>query len=243
MCTVSFVSGKNCVIITSNRDEHIQRKNAAAPAVEIRNNKKIIFPKDAKAGGTWFAAAGNSNVAVLLNGAFVKHTANPPYRKSRGLILLDIIESDNPFLFFKQVGLQQIEPFTVVLYQAGLLYELRWDGTSKYDKLLTVSGNYIWSSATLYTDDIIAERKDKFDKFISNNENITVEMIHNFHNSNQGDEENGFIIDRDTGMKTFSISQAVIGPKQIEFLHDDLLQNKQQHEILPLTNKFTSEKI
>ncbi len=243
MCTVSFVSVKNSVFITSNRDEHIQRKNAAAPHFENRNDKKIIFPKDGKAGGTWFAAVGNGNVAVLLNGAFVKHTANPPYRKSRGLILLDIIESDDPYLFFKALDLQQIEPFTVVLYQTGLLYELRWDGIKKYDKQLPASSNYIWSSATLYSDDIIEERKNKFNQFISNHEKMTVEMIHNFHNSNQGDEENGFIINRDTGMKTFSITQAVISPQQIEFLHDDLLQDKQYSEILPLTSKFTREEI
>jgi hypothetical protein len=232
MCTVSFVRANDSVIITSNRDEHIQRENAAAPSFHILPGKKIIFPKDARAGGTWFAAADNGAVAVLLNGAFKKHIAKPPYRKSRGLILLEMIESDQPLSFFKTLDLDNIEPFTVVLYQPKLLYELRWDGTNKHEKQLDVSSNYIWSSSTLYSDEIIAQREKLFEKFIQAPAGITASGIHNFHNSNNGDVENGFIIDRETGMKTFSITQAVVKYDAVKFLHNDLLQQKQYTETM-----------
>jgi len=243
MCTVSFVSVKDSIIITSNRDEHIQRETAAAPDFEMLGEKKIIFPKDAKAGGTWFAAGNNGAVVVLLNGAFVKHTSSPPYRKSRGLILLDIIEADDPYSFFKEMNLLNIEPFTVILYQSVSLYELRWDGDNKHEKKLNAVGKYIWSSATLYTDEVIAERKNKFDQFIQANTDITAGSIFDFHNSNQGDAENGFIINRDTGMKTFSITQAIIGTDLVDFYHTDLLQDRQYEEILPINSKLKSEKI
>ena len=225
---------KDAVIITSNRDEHIQRKTAAAPAFHLLPNKKIIFPKDAKAGGTWFAAAGNGVVAVLLNGAFIKHIARPPYRKSRGLVLLDIIEAADPFLFFKEIDLHNIEPFTVILFQAATLRELRWDGNDKHEKLLDSSANYIWSSATLYSDEVINVRKNLFDRFIKTEKNLTVESIHDFHRYNHGDDENGFVINRQTGMKTFSITQAVIKKDTIKFLHTDLLQPQQFEETLVL---------
>lgn len=225
---------KDAVIITSNRDEHIQRKTAAAPAFHLLPNKKIIFPKDAKAGGTWFAAAGNGVVAVLLNGAFIKHIARPQYRKSRGLVLLDIIEAADPFLFFKEIDLHNIEPFTVILFQAATLRELRWDGNDKHEKLLDSSANYIWSSATLYSDEVINVRKNLFDQFIKTAKNLTVESIHDFHRYNHGDDENGFVINRQTGMKTFSITQAVIKKDTIKFLHTDLLQHQQFEETLVL---------
>lgn len=234
MCTVSFVRIKDAVIITSNRDEHIQRKTAAAPAFHQLPNKKIIFPKDAKAGGTWFAAADSSVVAVLLNGAFIKHVASPPYRKSRGLVLLDIIEAEDAFLFFKELELDNIEPFTIVLYQSANLYELRWDGNNKHEKLLDSSGNYIWSSATLYSDEVINVRKNLFDRFIKTEKNITAGTVHDFHNYNHGDAENGFIIDRQTGMKTFSITQAVVSAGAVKFLHADLLQHQQFEETLDI---------
>ena len=229
---------KDSVIITSNRDEHKNRETAAAPAFHLFTNKKIIFPKDAKAGGTWFAAADNGAVAVLLNGAFVKHVARPPYRKSRGLVLLDIVEADDPFLFFKAIDLDNIEPFTVILYQGGTLYELRWDGNSKHEKLPDSSGNHIWSSATLYSDEVIRVRKNLFEQFIQTEKNLTAEAINNFHGYNHGDAENGFIINRQTGIKTFSITQAVVKKDAVTFLHTDLLTHQQFAETLYI-NKAT----
>jgi uncharacterized protein with NRDE domain len=234
MCTVSFVRAGDSVIITSNRDEHIQRENAAAPAFNILPGKKIIFPKDARAGGTWFAAADNGTVSVLLNGAFKKHIAAPPYRKSRGLILLEMIEADNPVLVFSRLNLDNIEPFTVVLYQPETLHELRWDGTDKFEKQLDIDGNYIWSSSTLYSDDIIKQRENLFHQFIQSSAGITAASIQKFHNNNHGDIENGFVINRATGMKTFSITQAVVTADAINFLHTDLLQQKQYTETMSL---------
>jgi uncharacterized protein with NRDE domain len=236
MCTVSFVRVNDAVIITSNRDEHVQRENAAAPAFHQLQNKKIIFPKDARAGGTWFAAGDNGIVAVLLNGAFQKHIARPPYRKSRGLILLEIIEADEPLSFFKTLDLDNIEPFTVVLYQPGLLHELRWDGNDKHEKALDITGNYIWSSATLYSDEVIEHRKNLFEKFIHSSAGITAATVHDFHASNHGDAENGFVISRQTGMKTFSITQAVVQNDALNFTHADLLQEKRYTETMHINH-------
>ncbi len=232
MCTVSFVSTGGSVIITSNRDENIQRETAAAPAFEQLKNIKIIFPKDTRAGGTWFAAGDNGVVTVLLNGAFVKHYPSPPYRKSRGLVLLDIIASDEPFLFFNEMDLANIEPFTVILYQTGNLHELKWDGKQKHVLQLDVQQNHIWSSATLYTDEVIGHRKNLFDRFIADTGTITSASVYHFHNNNNRDEENGFVINRQTGMKTFSITQALIQDNSINFIHHDLLQHQQFEETM-----------
>jgi uncharacterized protein with NRDE domain len=232
MCTVSFISVNDSVIITSNRDEHIQRETAAAPGFHVLKNKKLIFPRDVKAGGTWFAAGDDGVVAVLLNGAFIKHVAKPPYRKSRGLILLEIIEAGDPVAFFTELDLEHIEPFTVILYQPGSLHELRWDGINKHEKLLDNSGNYIWSSATLYTDEVIELRKDLFDAFVSTEKNMTAKLVQDFHAYDHGDSENGFIINRQTGMKTFSITQAVVKRGAIHFLHTDLLQHTKFEETM-----------
>ncbi len=234
MCTVSFVPVHDSVIITSNRDENIQRQNAAAPAFHLLNHKKIIFPKDAKAGGTWFAASHTGTVAVLLNGAFIKHISKPPYRQSRGLVLLDIISGDNPAEFFSKMDLQNIEPFTLILFHPGSLLELRWDGVAKHARQLSVEDNYIWSSATLYKEEVIARREKLFDQFLTDDMNKTPELVHDFHGDDNGDMENGFVIDRDTGIKTFSITQAVIKPASLSFSHHDLLHDKKFSQIIEL---------
>ena len=65
MCTVSFVSSKDKIIITSNRDEKIVRPSAIPPQNYILNGKNIIYPKDPKAGGTWFVVDEKGTVLVL----------------------------------------------------------------------------------------------------------------------------------------------------------------------------------
>ena len=121
MCTVSFVPTKNGICITSNRDEKITRSKAISPQKIIINNKEITFPKDPQAGGTWFAHDGK-NVIVLLNGAKEKHISAGNYKKSRGLIVLDLISAIDPFLEWETIVLQDIEPFTIVFFNGEKLF-------------------------------------------------------------------------------------------------------------------------
>ncbi|MEO6541730.1 MAG: hypothetical protein ABIN74_12080, partial [Ferruginibacter sp.] len=118
--------------------------------------------------------------------------------------------------------------------QDGSLYELRWDGNNKHEKLLDVSCNYIWSSSTLYTDEVIRNRKRLFEEFIKTEKIITPQLIRDFHGDDHGDDENGFVINRQNGIKTFSITQAVVQPGSVKFLHCDLLQHQQFEEIMPV---------
>ena len=73
MCTVSFVNNKGAAIITSNRDEKVVRPGAVEPRNYSHKGKNIMYPKDSKAGGTWFAIDEYGNVVVLLNGGIEKH--------------------------------------------------------------------------------------------------------------------------------------------------------------------------
>ena len=145
MCTVSFVNSNGRIIITSNRDEQVLRP-ALAPKNYLVNQKKIIFPKDPKAGGTWYAVDEHANVLVLLNGADEKHHSSPPYRRSRGLILLDIFGSESAISAWEKIDLSNIEPFTLVLFQDQQLYQLRWNGSCKEVKKLNKKKNNVgWS--------------------------------------------------------------------------------------------------
>lgn len=226
MCTVSFISRNNDYFITSNRDEHISRPIAFEPKEEIINSVKVLFPKDPKAGGTWFALNENGVVAVLLNGAFAKHKSKGNYAKSRGLILLDVISASNPKSFIEEMNLNNIEPFTLVLFDAIKLIEFRWDGQQKHSKPLDKKQSHIWSSATLYDDEAITNRASLFNEFMSVSTDIKDSDIVDFHSNNHEDYENGFIINRDTGLKTFSVTQAVLTKEEAILKHFDLFNDK-----------------
>ena len=88
MCTVSYVPAKAGFILTSNRDEHISRGIARYHDLYQMDDTILAYPVDAKAGGTWFICNGQGDTGVLLNGAFEKHLPDPPYRKSRGAVLI-----------------------------------------------------------------------------------------------------------------------------------------------------------
>ncbi|WPR72663.1 NRDE family protein [Flavobacterium sp. NG2] len=224
MCTVSFVKTNDKVIITSNRDESVIRLNAIHPMEYIVNNKKVIYPKDPKAGGTWYAIDENGTVLVLLNGAEEKHEYKPPYRKSRGLIVLDVIGNLSPKQYWDTIELDNIEPFTIVLYQEGQLYQLRWDGTFKYTNLLDVNKKHIWASSTLYPKEIRDKRAKLFHAFLDNKEDVSeIEMYH-FHRYTEADNpENGLVINRNDFLKTLSITQSVLQQNEVKVKHYDLI--------------------
>lgn len=232
MCTVSFISQNNKYTITSNRDEHTSRPSSFEPKEDIVNGCKLVYPKDPKAGGTWFAINENGTIGVLLNGAFEKHISQGSYARSRGLILLDIISSNSPMAHIEQIDLQNIEPFTLVLFENYTLVQFRWDGSKKDIKPLDKNQNHIWSSATLYSKEITTHRESLFRTFLESNDAIDAAAIVNFHSTNNEDYENGFIIDRSTGLKTFSVTQAVIDKNEIVLDHFDLLQDKKHSIVL-----------
>lgn len=240
MCTVSFVSSGNTSFITSNRDEHISRPTSFQPKEEVINGCKVTYPKDPKAGGTWFAVNAHGAVAVLLNGAFEKHVSVGGYVKSRGLILLDIISAEEPTLFLQEIDLENIEPFTLVLFEKGNLLEFRWDGSLKHTKELDTAKNHIWSSPTLYNRDVVKQREVLFAKFLAKHELYTAEHIVDFHTSNDDDYENGFIIDRSTGLKTFSVTQAIISTDDLVLDHFNLLENTQYSTLMSKQDRISA---
>lgn len=211
MCTVSFIPVKGKFFITSNRDEKLTRKNAIVPGIFMHNGQKLLFPKDADAGGTWIVMKENGDAAVLLNGAFICHKAEPPYRLSRGIILLDIISFERPSVAFTKMNLQDIEPFTLILLESNCLYEFRWDGTEKYCKQLNVNRPHIWSSPTLYDGFVIKKREHWFAFFLNTHPTPTQQDILNFHRfTGDGDKQNDLLMTRDGKYATVSITSILL---------------------------------
>lgn len=87
MCTVTYCLNDEKIVLTSNRDERIARPTLLPSVYQVKG-KKVLFPKDQEAGGTWIASAENGRLACLLNGADKKHISRGKYTRSRGRILL-----------------------------------------------------------------------------------------------------------------------------------------------------------
>ena len=224
MCTVSFFSTEDSLIFTSNRDEKKDRENAVFPEIlEIENNT-LYFPRDKKASGTWFVIDKEENVAILLNGAFQKHESNSSYKKSRGIILLELAKSKNILQAFHNYNFSGIEPFQLLVYSQKELFRLLWDGNSKHEILLNRNENYLLSSRTLYNDEMIQERENIFRKF-QRSENMNSKDILNFHKTHQIENEPNVDKTIKENFITVSITQFIISKENTEFSYLDLVEN------------------
>ena len=234
MCTVSMVPVKAGYVFTFNRDEQPLRQTPHYKVHEDLGYKNIYFAMDSKAGGTWFGADNRGNIAMLFNGAFDKHQKQETYTKSRGIILLELLRSPAMFEDFQHKSLYHTEPFSVILLEDKKLYRLSWDGITKHIQLLDSNTPHIFSSATLYENEIQQQRKTWLDNFLNKQLQVTDETVYHFHAShNITDRENGLCIAREGSCSTLSISQAIWQEDHIRIRHKDLVTGQlYQQDIL-----------
>lgn len=213
--------------MTSNRDEKHSRSMALPPQVYQFDSGNIIFPKDGNAGGTWIALHQNGNAVIFLNGGFAKHTPQPSYRKSRGLILLDIIDSITPYNSFLVINLNNIEPFTAIIWDDEHLFECRWDGIRKHNKKIDSRMAEIWSSVTLYDDEVISKRRQWFEKWAKKNKRPSQDDIINFHQfTGDGDSHNDLMMNRKGQVYTVSVTSIAIGNQSAIIQYLDVKNNQ-----------------
>ena len=237
MCTVSFVPlNSQEFILTSNRDETVARGLASAPTIIEKKNYKIGCPVDPLASGTWIAASDYGDVLCLLNGAFGRHRRKLPYRMSRGLVVLDYFEMGNPEEFNRSYDLTNIEPFTLVMVHRGSslqLFELKWDGNQKFFTPLNENEFHLWSSPTLYHDEIAEEKKAAFKAKLNNESQLTAETLINIHR-NFLYEDWVKPPERVEVVSTLSITSVKETTEQLEMNYRDLVRKEMEMEKIVL---------
>ncbi len=227
MCTVTLIpTQENNFILTSNRDEAVNRKTLQPEFYQV-GSTRMLFPKDALAGGTWIGVSDKNTMVCLLNGGFVKHQRVSSYRQSRGVVVKDLLESNDLEKSIMSYNYKGIEPFTIVAanWKSDLqFFELVWDGNQKHVKRLERE-THIWSSSTLYREDVKALRNEWFRNFEDKND-LTSSSLLEFHkNAGIGDKDMDLQIDRGN-LKTISITQIVKNDEEVAMRYENLQDNK-----------------
>ena len=207
MCTVSYVPLENGFILTSNRDEQSGRPASVPPDFYVtEEGLSLYYPKDPMGKGSWIAASEDERMVCLLNGAFHSHKHQPPYNRSRGLVVLETFEYETPFDFYQSVDLKEVEPFTMIMVWSGLLFEFRWNGKEKYFLSLPHQP-HLWASSTLYSDEVMALKRSWLKEYLEMNPSPTQGMMVGFHeHGGISDPINGMCISRSNGLKTLNIT-------------------------------------
>ncbi len=226
MCTVSYMPLDKGFILTSNRDELAGRPTSLPPDFyEIEQGLSLYYPKDPAGKGSWIAASEDERVVCLLNGAFHAHQHQPPYNRSRGLVVVEAFQYETAFEFYQNVNLKDVEPFTMVLIWAGFLFEFRWNGKEKHFLSLP-NQPYLWASATLYTDEILTLKRNWLKEYLEANPHPSQEDLVNFHEyGGVPDLTNGMRIKRSNGLQTLSITSIQVD----------------KHDVSVLQNNFTTD--
>ncbi len=226
MCTVTFLPlGDTGFMLTSNRDEQHSRPPALSPQWHMAGSVPVVFPKDTQAGGTWIATSGSVTVC-LLNGAFEAHRPKPPYRRSRGLMVLDFFGYKSEKAFIEHYDFTGIEPFTMLIvnhHGTLSLTELRWtEARALHTADKDVCQPHIWSSATLYEPPVCRERERWFAAWFADQKTYRLDGILDFHRFG-GDSSNGnnLLMRRDT-VSTVSIALVAHQDDGTEFWYQDL---------------------
>ncbi len=222
MCTVTYLPLKNeKFILTSNRDVGYSRQKALAPQKYIEDGVELFYPKDGKAGGTWIGTSSKNRTLCLLNGGFVNHKSGGSYRSSRGKIVIDLLKCDNIEKEIETIDLLNIEPFTLVIvdWQLDLkLMEFVWDGSAGHLRNLSQE-MYIWSSSTLFTEEMKNLRKKWFSTWRKNNI-IDQESILKFHhNAGIGNPNVDVILKREL-VGTVSVTSIIKDSKGIQMHYE-----------------------
>ncbi len=239
MCTLTYLPTGKGFLLTSNRDESIKRKRAVFPSFSTSQSGKLLMPLDPQGGGTWILVAENGSAACLLNGAFENHQRKLSYRKSRGRVIVESFDYQHIDDFISAYNFENIEPFTLIkVIQAGgekEIHEIRWNGFQLSHKLTDSSQPHLWSSVTLYDEQMRAKRDQWFAAWLANRKDFTSEDIRDFHlHGGEGSPSVDFNMARSGGLQTISLASIMIDSAYAQVAYMNLITQQESVETLIL---------
>lgn len=237
MCTVTYIpKANNTFILTSNRDEAVGRITCA-PSFYTIDEVKMLFPKDAVAGGSWIGLSEHNRLICLINGGFENHVRVDTYRMSRGVVVKELLKAEDVFAAMEAFDFTNIEPFTVVAVDWNIhlrAVELVWDGNEKHITPLDDCPR-IWSSSSLYDSKMKAKRQAWFAEFAKTT-NWEAEELFSFHTT-AGDGDAAVDVRMDRGfLKTVSTTQVEKTIDDCSMTYHDFLKGEVYKTTFDLVN-------
>lgn len=226
MCTLTYVPLSYQTVITVNRDEAPSRA-ASDPVIYEDNGRRYwLAPEPVSGGSNLVLDIINQRLLVLLNGAFEAHESKPPYRLSRGVVIMEAFDFDSLKIMTDNYDFSGIEPFTLLSFQNSKWEEIRWDGEEVYHSVPSAANIGIWSSAKLYESEEAKVREESFMNFVERSRAIYAQHLFDIHQRDRHDPRGvGFRMNHEDIVKTVSITQLIFENNRVMLRYMDLMRD------------------
>jgi hypothetical protein len=227
MCTVTYIPrGNSSFVLTHNRDESVKRRIASPPVSRMINGMSHLYPVDPEGKGTWVGISETGRVASLLNGGDQKHSHNPPYRHSRGLIIPEYFTYPSFIEFYYNFDFVGLEPFTLLVFEDGHIFETILNENGVKYRSLNPEKPFIYLSTPLYSRRSRDRKQDRFLEWYLANPAKGENDILEFHRENMFENETDKSqIPAGHILKTVSITSISHIPNDTEMFYLDLLND------------------
>jgi len=190
MCTATWLFNDNGYDLFFNRDELNTRKEAIPPILKSIHSISYLSPTDADEGGTWIAVNQFGLSLFLLNYYHADFNIKQEIKyKSRGLIIPDLINGDNPGLVFAKLSesdLSYFRPFILaVISSEKKVSTFSWNGT---EKTINENVDVPLCSSSFKSVDVIKSRSEYFRSEVKSTISLTVDTYFAFHKSHYPDK-------------------------------------------------------
>jgi hypothetical protein len=232
MCTLTYLPFSGGYALTHNRDERMDREASKVFLQQEIGGHTLFFPQDFEGKGSWFVHSTRATLCIL-NGGTDTYIPRPPYRHSRGLVLLHYFEYASAEAFTAHYNFDQLEPFTLIIAEEGRLYKLVHDEMHTHLLPLDASLPHIWSSTRLYTKEVRVKREGWFAQWLQNHQHPSAKTIRHFHlTGGEGDTANDFRMSRWGLLKTVSLTQVYKGVKTTSLYYHNFAASTPDLKIL-----------
>jgi hypothetical protein len=221
MCTVTWLRNANGYTLLCNRDERNTRRRASGPQVNEQRNVKYVAPVDGDHGGSWIGVNEFGLSLCLLNRYGDIQIDEQKDYVSRGLLLLDLVDSRSIKSLTDRIGdfrLSNFRPFTLL----GVAREspatlFQWTGTSL--SIIEDAEQMVPLTSTSAREPGIAvERSRQFELLKA--DDLTEKKLDEFHRSHLPERSAYSVCMHREEASTVSLSQVRVLNGEIEFTYE-----------------------
>lgn len=231
MCTCTYIPAGEGFLFAANRDEAPAR--AGREVTVQKADKRLWYVREPRAGGTNLCADGAGRLACLLNGAENGILPAGPFRKSRGLVVLDSFLYPSAGEFYESYRLDGVNAFTLVVVQRTDISVISWDGARKSLAREDPEKPHIWASPLLYNDYWRQRRRLWFGAFLAAHPRPTPEDLFRFQmNAGDGNIENDLVMNRNNRVRTVSVSALELRKGRWRIRHKDIIRDTENRQAM-----------